>query len=390
MLKKITLKNYRTHIDTTIELQDITLLMGGNNVGKSNLLSGIQYFSNLVTRSEKVEKTHYYPYKHCLDTSETPLFFGCEWENKIGKIVYQLELYTLEEGEIACKEQIEISINNNPINIQKHGYKDISKQIQLKTKLENAKNLKEAEKRLLDDFFQSLAFVSYYHFQPYFLKQQTVINYKNVVRITDELSVEGANFQALVKYVESHEKDTYNRFIAFLRRFVPSFHGIFIKDDQVFWQFDLTKDSSNLPYFEPKLVSEGLLKAGAVALLCALKHPPALIMIEEIENGVNIENVAEFLGWIRQTIGKDKHTQFILTTHSPSVIRQFSDDLDAVYNVHLRSQDHRSLLTNLNDALSVYVRMGTVEGDFEEKEGKEIVKVKPYKLTELFYGGILK
>jgi hypothetical protein len=34
--------------------------------------------------------------------------------------------------------------------------------------------------------------------------------------------------------------------------------------------------------------------------------------------------------------------------------------------------------------------MGTVEGDFEEKEGKEIVKVKPYKLTELFYGGILK
>ncbi|WP_069471188.1 AAA family ATPase [Candidatus Marithrix sp. Canyon 246] len=158
----------------------------------------------------------------------------------------------------------------------------------------------------------------------------------------------------------------------------------------MFWQFDLTKDSSNLPYFEPKLVSEGLLKAGAVALLCALKHPPALIMIEEIENGVNIENVAEFLGWIRQTIGKDKRTKFILTTHSPSVIRQFSGDLDAVYNVHLRSKDHRSLLTNLNDALSVYVRMGTVEGDFEEKEGKEIVKVKPYKLTELFYGGILK
>jgi hypothetical protein len=72
------------------------------------------------------------------------------------------------------------------------------------------------------------------------------------------------------------------------------------------------------------------------------------------------------------------------------VIRQFSGDLDAVYNVHLRNKDHRSLLTNLNDALSVYVRMGTVEGDFEEKEGKEIVKVKPYKLTELFYGGILK
>ncbi|WP_069471187.1 AAA family ATPase [Candidatus Marithrix sp. Canyon 246] len=131
MFKKITLKNYRTHIDTTIELQDITLIMGGNNVGKSNLLNGIQYFSNLISSSEKVGKNNYYPYKHCLDTSENPLFFGCEWENKIGNIVYQLELYTLEDGEIACKEKIEISTNNT-INAQKHGYREISKKIQLK------------------------------------------------------------------------------------------------------------------------------------------------------------------------------------------------------------------------------------------------------------------
>jgi hypothetical protein len=158
----------------------------------------------------------------------------------------------------------------------------------------------------------------------------------------------------------------------------------------------MTKDTSKLPYFEPQFVSDGILKAGAVALLCALKNPPALIMIEEVENGVNIENVAEFLGWLRQTVGKDKKPQFILTTHSPSVIRQFSGDsraigdLDAVYNVNLDKKNYRSVLTNLNDALGVYVRMGTVAGDFEEKGGKEIVKVKPYKLTELFYDGILK
>jgi predicted ATPase len=35
MFKKITLKNYRTHVDTTLSLKDVTLLIGGNNSGKS-------------------------------------------------------------------------------------------------------------------------------------------------------------------------------------------------------------------------------------------------------------------------------------------------------------------------------------------------------------------
>jgi AAA15 family ATPase/GTPase len=407
MFKKITLKNYRTHVDTTFELQEITLLMGSNNSGKSNLLMGIQHFSKLMsrmrTRSEKsqeVGKNHYYPHKCCLDTSHKPLIFACEWENQKGKVVYRLELYPFKE-KIGCKEKIEMSTEHNSSLIHEHGYAKASHEMLLRTKLENNANLLEEDKRLLDNFFHSLAFVSYYNFQPAFLKEQATplivpqIDYQNV-RIPRDLGMEGVHFQTLVKYVKNHEQETYSRFIAFLRRFVPSFHGILLKNDQVFWQFDMTKDTSQLPYFEPQFVSDGILKAGAVALLCALKNPPALIMIEEVENGVNIENVAEFLGWLRQTVGKDKKTQFILTTHSPSVIRQFSGDsrsigdLDAVYNVNLDKKNYRSVLTNLNEALGIYVRMGTVAGDFEEKGGKEIVKVKPYKLTELFYDGILK
>jgi AAA15 family ATPase/GTPase len=69
MFKKITLKNYRTHIDTTLELQEITLLMGGNNAGKSNLLTGIQDFSKLVShvspksaKNNTIGKHNYYPH----------------------------------------------------------------------------------------------------------------------------------------------------------------------------------------------------------------------------------------------------------------------------------------------------------------------------------------
>ncbi|RKZ42588.1 MAG: DNA replication protein [Gammaproteobacteria bacterium] len=45
MFNQITLINYKTHQSTTITLNPITLLIGDNNSGKTNLLSGIQHFT---------------------------------------------------------------------------------------------------------------------------------------------------------------------------------------------------------------------------------------------------------------------------------------------------------------------------------------------------------
>jgi AAA15 family ATPase/GTPase len=169
MFKKITLKNYRTHIDTTLELQEITLLMGGNNAGKSNLLTGIQDFSKLVShvspksaKNNTIGKHNYYPHKHCLDTSNKPLVFACEWENSMGNVAYQIALYTLKGGKIGCQEQIEIDTDNNPKKRQEHGYAEVSNEMLLRTQLEKA-NLLEVEKRLLESFFHALASVYYYH-----------------------------------------------------------------------------------------------------------------------------------------------------------------------------------------------------------------------------------
>lgn len=47
-------------------------------------------------------------------------------------------------------------------------------------------------------------------------------------------------------------------------------------------------------------------------------------------------------------------------------------------------KNYRSMLTNLNDALLVDVKMGRADGDIIEKNGKKLVKISPDKLTELF------
>jgi predicted ATPase len=377
MFKKITLKNYRTHLDTTLDLKGLTLLIGGNNSGKSNLLHGIQHFAQLISR--KVEYDDYFPHKHSLDSANTPMIFSCEWENAMGKVAYQIELYAISQEKVGCQEKIDIS--NRTLE---HGYAQVSQELLLRRQLDN---LSPVEKQLANDFFKSLAQVYSYNLHPALLKglvkplQDKEIDYANV-NIHRDLGREGANFQALLKYVVRHDKETYEWLLEFLKFVVRGFRGLVIKDEQVFWQFDMQE----LP---TTAISDGVIKGCAMVLLCALKNPPALIMIEEVENEISFENVRELLSWLRYASGKGKKMQFILTSHSPTFIRQFSDDLDAVYNIDLQSKNYKSLLTNLNDALCVDVKMERVDGYITKKDGRELAIVPPYKLTDLFYNGVL-
>jgi ABC-type multidrug transport system ATPase subunit len=149
-----------------------------------------------------------------------------------------------------------------------------------------------------------------------------------------------------------------------------------IKDEQVFWQFDISKNASNCQELPSTVISDAIIKGSAVVLLCTCENPPALIMIDEVENGISLGNVRELLSWLHYTAGKGKKMQFLLTTHSPSFICEFSDALDAVYNVNLIPNNYKSFLSNLNDAFSDYVKMGRTWIDVIEQDGKTLVSVR--------------
>jgi len=311
----------------------------------------------------------------------------------IKKVEYELEIYcmNLNTQEIGCKEKI-VTTTDKPKEIT-HGISEPSREMLLRTKLETEDcGLTADEKELTNKFFCSLALMYSYHFQPGFLKKEdfSEIFSKSGEKpsIAVEIGREGTNFQGLVKYVKEHEQETYGRFLGYLKRFIKSFNEVFIDKGAVKWQFDM--GGSEFPYFAPGEVSDGLVKAGAIALLCAMRTPPAMIMIEEVENGINQKKLSEFLSWLSQTADKGKRTQFIMTSHSPSVLREFSSRLDAVYNFYLREKGYKTLATNLNDAIKPLINMGTIEEEnIVERDGKQVIQVKPYKLTELFYNGVI-
>ena len=162
------------------------------------------------------------------------------------------------------------------------------------------------------------------------------------------------------------------------------------------WQFDFGREPPRAENFEPFVVSDGLLRAAATALLTSMRTPPSLILIEEFENDISQKNLGHFLTWLRQASGphnsseRGYKTQFILTSHSPSVLREFSDYLSDVFYIWLKKRKYTSAVRNLKESLVSFVDLGTIEAEEDyEKDGKRIVKVSPEVLLELWYQGVI-
>jgi AAA15 family ATPase/GTPase len=418
MFTQVTLKNFKTHKLTTVELHPVTLLIGNNNSGKSNLLAGIQHFCSLVRRgrpgnanAKKTVNVHrdLYAHRYRLADGE-PMEFKIAWNNSKGSIIYEIELHENKNfpESASCKEKITIKLDNNDEKIIVSGYDQPTNLIALRQNIEDNTSLPTAEKKLCRDFFGDFANTYSYHFQPAFLKglvkddqihdiddAQDERDKSDFIKIPSELGSTGRGLQAVIKYIKEKEERTFTRFTALMRRFDHNFQGVRYNDkiSKLVWNFDLGQNTI-VQEFPPDAVSDGFMKAAAISLLASLYRTPSLILLEEIENGVNPGNIQELMRWIWQMTSPTSEgftSQFIITSHSPSVLREFHNHLDHVYTVRLEKRNRKSDVRNLNTSLETLVGIGTVEGEIIEDEttGKKIVEIPKYKLAELWYEGTI-
>lgn len=423
MFTQITLKNYKTHKLTNIDLRPVTLLIGNNNSGKSNLLEGIQHFSNLVKRGhldnkdddKKIFAKDLFN-RHRLASTEDSMGFKILWNNANNdNITYEIDLRTVptkidnvvthrEEwrhlGHVSCIEKIKISTSDHAEKKIISGNEKKTDLVKLRQKIEDTTLLNLLDKQLCRDFFQDFDHTFSYHFQPTFLKHDEYDPTYQMIegdfaKIPDKLGRNGLGLQAIIRYIKENDEHTFAKFTALLRRFEINFQSVRYEDliDKLLWGFDLAQ-KGEVQEFLPDSVSDGFMKAAAISLLASLDKPPALILLEEIENGINPGNIQELMRWIWQMTSPNSRgftTQFIITSHSPSVLREFHDHLDHVYTVRLQKRDRTSDVRNLNTSLDTLVGIGTVEGEIIEDPitGKRTVDIPKYQLAELWYSGTI-
>jgi predicted ATPase len=427
LFQRINIKNFRTHTDTSIEPGAVTLVFGSNSAGKSNLLAGIRHFSTLAARGrplrdsqdeeqevenqgpdkselQRIRQGHFFSHRHRLASDDLPMEFSCRWKHKFGEVAYEVQLYESQrlQQHVGCKEKISICVRGSQKAKEvTHGWDTQTDRLGLRTLLLSS-GLLENEKLCADQFFRELASCFIYHFQPSFLKGKVQTDRPFVdsgdLRVPSQLGYEGGNLQRILRVVQQRDERTFNRFLASLQRFASDFRtiGYDQRRNETNWLFDLGRVPPRFDEFSPDLISDGIMRAAAIALLCSMRPAPALILIEEIENGISQRNIGSFLDWLHEAAGNETSTergfatQFIVTSHSPSVLREYSDHLDDVFHVHLKRRGHQSVVRNLNTALLAFVDMGTVEAIEEIKRNdKRIIRIAPEKLSELWYTGVI-
>jgi len=213
MFKKIKLVNYKTHRLTEIHLSPVTLLIGNNSSGKTNLLSGIQHFVNLVRRgnpsyphfdseNDFVRSEDYYPLKYQFAERSEPMSMSVTWQSVQRSVYYtidyKMELYECREmpENVACREFI--SIKNQDGSSTKDisfGFDNPTKEIGLVNYIldhnhndNHNHNHNNDYKIYMQEFFICLTDTFSYHLQPSYLKKTEIeINSENYLERLDPL-----------------------------------------------------------------------------------------------------------------------------------------------------------------------------------------------------------
>ncbi|MDY0171103.1 MAG: ATP-binding protein, partial [Thermoguttaceae bacterium] len=87
--------------------------------------------------------------------------------------------------------------------------------------------------------------------------------------------------------------------------------------------FELKESGAVLPASQ---ASDGVLIVLAYLAVMHLPKPPALILIEEPENGIHPKRLQEIVRILRTLIEKNGRTQILMTSHSPYLLDEFRPD----------------------------------------------------------------
>lgn len=315
MLKRVSIQNFKSLKDVTLDLQKVNLLIGPNNSGKTNFLKALEYVGE--DNANQIEPNR----------------------NKIA---------------FSRKENQTISIQlkfdpKSPKNYTEEYYYVIECKISL-----NGKVNKSAWNQELTQSTSKTYSADEGPFTQSILKNKTgpLIIYKPDPNKLSKPGVVGsgsdsvtADASNLVGFLDlmlgKYRKSVFNCIEDDIHQCVPEFSEISLEDakptdelkkefgDKSFKRLGLTNSEQGITYWADEL-SEGTLYF--LALLCIINqpNPPKVLLLEEPEKGIHPRRIYEVIQFIFELV-EDKDIQVIMTTHSPTVVDMFKDMPESVF-----------------------------------------------------------
>ena len=325
-LEKIHIENYLSLRDVSLPLNPLTVLVGPNASGKSNILNALRLFNRMMI-IEKLPPLEYI---------EDSLWAGggnCitfQFHTTVEKnpTVYDLEIKTENDNlfvdeELVVKGRKVISIQNGQGIVRDEDGENATKYKSNKLALQSAGDYgNKPVTSVLTEFIKGWEF---YDFQPRLMRSRLVRLEKFVVgkpkelRESPKLDDDGSTLSALLSYWHEHSPE--------------HFHNV---SESLAVSTNLKIDQRPIDgddqlcllegYKEPiplKRASDGTLRLVAYYILLNEPELPPLIAIEEPERNLHPGALADISNVLEQ-IGE--RTQVIMTTHSSQLLDAFNPE----------------------------------------------------------------
>lgn len=374
-IHKFSVSNFMCHHDTEIRLYPITVLVGPNGAGKSALFDSLLNFS-MVARGRLSNAFGPGPFSF-----QSTRYRGAQqteritFEAEIGLDSEQLEriqysVSYLQNGwendhpefEIMNERLMRLPAGREIYSRDKHQKSDIGKAIQLmkdKSVFASANKVAEDVPNSWDEIFQHctrhIQRMNRWRLEPYHLSQPSRLP-SSPEDSSDSPSLwidyQGEDLATVLFFLSENDPERLEKISVKMRELDPAF------DRFEFNYVGINRIGFSCAYSDARRavpaarLSTGSLTFIGLIALTLLPSRPALMMIEEPENGLTPHAVSVFYRALKEMVySSGFQTQVIVSSHSPYVICEAwnGESRDFIYQVGL--SEGRSLVRPLPELI---------------------------------------
>lgn len=321
MIRSLSLRNFKAHRSTDIELGRLTVLVGPNGAGKTSVLEALQIMSQLVTVSPReLLQGELEP--------ETLLHRGA---------THSIKLQT--QGELEAKKwstSAEISLGEPGVN-GRRPWAAVLESDTPKLGTQSAKTSRSFSSMGVEPLWRQLASATLFRLDP---RKIAAPGYSDDA--APRVEPDGENTAAVLASLKLSDDERFDAVVSGLRRIVPSIKRIRIRPARLLRTIPVSGDQQDPGDFRARNIevsghriafdfsqaddlpassaSEGTLVTLALLTVLYARPRPHLLLIDDIERSLHPLAQIELMRQISELLEQFPDLQIVATTHSPYVL----------------------------------------------------------------------
>ena len=339
-LSKVTIRGYKSIAfdkPVTLKLGDVSILLGANGAGKSNIISFFRMMGYMMSKSFGiyVEKSgtansllHY-------GSKKTPVMSGTlEFTDEKSVDSYHFSLSNAAPDRLIITEESikwHRKTENKPYEVLlEPNFKESA--------------LADSKDDVAKSIYWMLAYCKVYQFHD--SSNEGPLRQACPVDTANYLQSHGNNLPSFLLYLRDNYADSYKRIVDYVRDVVPQFQDFYLEPNNKTISLRWIDNSATDYRFNAYQFSDGSIRFIALAtlLLQPAKTMPDVIILDEPELGLHPYAITQLAEMIKDA---SIHAQVIIATQSKDLVDHF--DIDNISVVEMDEKTQSTTVNHLNE-----------------------------------------